>query len=216
MFESAVQLNLKLFLGRVFKRETLSLLLVVSGLLTSWYGYSHLQSLSAETALLEQTELSDPADDASLDSVILVEAAGMVVNPGVYQVASTARVGDVLEKAGGLKKEADQDFVAKDLNLAQSISDGQKIYIPFAGELEEESQLSLSGDNQPINPSNSTGAKISINSASTTELQTLKGIGEARAESIIANRPYATVQDLLENGVLGQATYENIFEQLTL
>ena len=40
------------------------------------------------------------------------------------------------------------------------------------------------------------GEKIDINTASATELMKLPGVGEARSEKIISNRPYSSVEDL--------------------
>lgn len=201
----------------------MSLCLLISGSLLSWHGYSNLYNSNFPEANSQVSQAStdlastESLQDDSLVQMILVEAAGRVVQPGVYQVAATARVGDVLEKAGGLQKDADQNFVSKDLNLAQAVSDGQKLYIPFEGEFAEKATPAAAdlSQNQPAS-AGTTGDKISINSASLSELQTLKGIGAARAEAIVAGRPYASIDDLLENGVLGQAVFGGISDSLTL
>jgi competence protein ComEA len=51
---------------------------------------------------------------------------------------------------------------------------------------------------------------VNINSASRAELKTLPGIGDAEAERIVANRPYATKTHLVEKQVLGMDTYEKL------
>lgn len=56
--------------------------------------------------------------------------------------------------------------------------------------------------------------KISINNASLKELKTLSGIGDARANTIINNRPYKDVLDL-EN-ILGSSIYEKIKDYISL
>jgi competence protein ComEA len=122
-------------------------------------------------------------------------------------------MGLVIEKAGGLSKDADRNFVARDLNLAQAVSDGQKIYIPYQDELEDVLKTSVA---DPSGSGKSSDGQVSINSASLSELQTLKGIGEARAEDIISGRPYSAIEDLFTNEVLGEAVFEGIKSQLAL
>lgn len=61
---------------------------------------------------------------------------------------------------------------------------------------------------------------ININEAELSELVQLKGIGEAKAEAILAWReehgPFKSVEDLLEVNGIGEATLEAIREQIRL
>ncbi|OGY23252.1 MAG: hypothetical protein A2172_02675 [Candidatus Woykebacteria bacterium RBG_13_40_15] len=56
--------------------------------------------------------------------------------------------------------------------------------------------------------------KININTATEKELDSLPGIGPVRAEKIIENRPYESIEDLLNKKVLGEATFENIKDKI--
>ena len=66
----------------------------------------------------------------------------------------------------------------------------------------------------------STGGLININSASATELETLSGIGEVLAATIVEyrdqNGPFATVDDLMDVSGIGPATLEEIRDQVTV
>ena len=53
-----------------------------------------------------------------------------------------------------------------------------------------------------------------INSASTSELKALPGIGDAYSAAIIKNRPYANKRQLLSRKVIPQATYDKISDQI--
>lgn len=55
-----------------------------------------------------------------------VQVAGAVEQPGVYEVASGARVEDALRAAGGLSPAADPSGV----NLVARVADGQRIAVP--------------------------------------------------------------------------------------
>ena len=51
---------------------------------------------------------------------------------------------------------------------------------------------------------------VNINTASRAELKTLPGIGDAEAERIVANRPYATKTHLVEKQVLSLDAYDKL------
>lgn len=69
-------------------------------------------------------------------------------------------------------------------------------------------------------PSRSTGGSqekgglIDINSASAQELDKLPGIGPARAQAIVANRPYKGKDDLAQRKILPQNVYEQIKDKI--
>lgn len=124
---------------------------------------------------------------------IYVDIEGAVINSGVYDLLDGSRVKDVLVLAGGLSDNADRSYCEKNINMAELLKDGQKIYIPYSNNTNAQQ-----GYNEP----KSTIKSVSINSASISELDTLWGIGTARAESIVKNRPYNSIDDLVTKGVL--------------
>ncbi len=67
-------------------------------------------------------------------SLIIVEIGGAVIHPGVYELPADSRVVSLVEKAGGISRQADQDFIQQHFNQAESLQDGQKVYVPFRGE----------------------------------------------------------------------------------
>ena len=141
---------------------------------------------------------------------IRVEIAGEVQTPGVFEVSEGDRVEELLIKSGGLSASADRSWVEKNLNRAQKLVDGQKIYIPRLGEATKstESMASTGGMGTKA------GDKININSASLKELDSLAGIGAVRAQAIIDNRPYATTQDLVSKKIIPKSVFEDIKEEI--
>ena len=54
---------------------------------------------------------------------------------------------------------------------------------------------------------------IDLNIASSAELQEITGIGEAYAQAIIEQRPFESVEELLDIKGIGQGTLDAIQEQ---
>ena len=146
----------------------------------------------------------DAVEQNDQAQMIYIDIQGAVVEPGVYEMKQDSRIIDLLDKAGGYDQEADLNWIAKNINQAQKLEDGTKLYIPFKGEqnLENTSQT------------DSSALSININTASATDLESLNGIGEKRAQQIIDGRPYSSIQELLEKGIVGEKTFEAIKDQI--
>lgn len=122
-----------------------------------------------------------------------IEVKGEVEHPGVYTVDIHADTGEVLKKAGGLKKGAD----VSGINQTQDLSDHSVLVI---GKQQEQK-------------------KISINSATEKELQTLTGIGPSMAQRIIAYRsqqPFQTIEDIMKVKGIKEKLFAKIKGQITL
>jgi competence protein ComEA len=144
----------------------------------------------------------------SSPALLIVDVAGAVRTPGVYEFAEGERVVDAIERAGGPRPKADLSL----LNLAAPLVDGTQILVPKFGP-------AVTGVPGETAPGSATGL-ININTASATELETLSGIGEVLAATIVEyrtqNGPFASVDDLLDVSGIGPATLEEIRDQVTV
>lgn len=161
------------------------------------------------------------------NSNIIVYITGCINNPGIYEMQEENRIADLIEKAGGLTKEADTN----NINLAYRLEDEMKIYVPSKSEtknkLEEEtnnqkeikeyiyrgnSNLEFKENNKNSN----TSQKININTASQTELETLPGIGTSTALKIIEYRKeigkFKSIEEIKNVKGIGDNKYNNIRE----
>jgi len=136
---------------------------------------------------------------------VVVEVAGAVLRPGVYRFDMGARVADALKGAGGLAPEADDAWVAKMINQAEIVKDGIKIYIPAREEQVELKAVGVAG-----------AGTININTASVQELDSLWGIGSARAQAIVSNRPYGAIEELVSKAKIPTDVLEKNREKLSL
>ena len=138
---------------------------------------------------------------------IYVDLKGAVKNPGMYELEEGRRVYDVIELAGGLIEQADENQI----NYALRLEDEMIIYIPYSGENSEEIV-------QTTTAGSTNDGKIRINQASESELTTLPGIGPAKAEAIIQYReehgPFQAVEDLLNISGIGQKTLDRFADMI--
>lgn len=135
-----------------------------------------------EAAGTEQAGETEQAA-AAKDAVIYVDIGGAVCNPGVYALAADARVYEGIEAAGGLLPEA----YTKALNQAQLLSDGEKVYVPTAEEWKSAGQENAAIESAFQTQEQDDGM-ININTADAGKLCELPGVGESRAQAIIAYR----------------------------
>ncbi len=150
----------------------------------------------------DSSEIPDEAEDVQTE-LIYVQVSGAVVEPGVYELPSGSRVYEAIDAAGGLLENADDS----DLNQAALLDDGQKLQIYTEDErqlMEEQSLMAVSVDDGLIN----------INTASVSELTSLPGIGEAKANQIISYRDsnggFSSIEDIKNVSGIGDGIFNQI------
>ena len=141
---------------------------------------------------------------------LIVDVAGAVRKPGVFEFAPGDRVIDAVRRAGGALDKADLTL----LNLAAPLTDGQQILVPKKG-------AAPSGVAVPGTvPGSSGGALVNINTADEPTLETLNGVGPVLAAAIIQYRtehgPFASIDQLDEVSGIGPATLEDLRSQVTV
>jgi competence protein ComEA len=183
-------------MGLVYWREiTLGLLALVGvGVGLFWW----------KTTQVDQDRFEIVSSDSVLgtnvsSATVTVDVSGEVVNPGVYTLASNLRVDDALASAGGMTTKSNTNWIASNLNRAEHLRDGMKIYIPAIAENEANTVNNITAND-----------KINLNIATTSELEELPGIGPATAQKIISNRPYTTVEELKSKKIIGAKVFDQI------
>lgn len=129
-----------------------------------------------------------------------VYVCGAVAKPGVYKLTPDSRIVSAVEAAGGFLPEA----VMEAVNLAEPIRDGMQITVPdkesFAAGAE-----AISREERGL---------LNINTATAAELCTLSGIGETKAEAILAYREeigrFYSIEQLKEVSGIGDSLFNQI------
>lgn len=180
--------------------------------------------ISREEANEEANEESETNANSAANETWYVDIKGAITVPQVVPVTPGMRVHDVVEMAGGVTGEADQSQV----NLAQLVTDQMMIYVPKVGEevspsteaLVADSQVTESAVSESSGDTTSGGDLVNINTADTTMLETLSGIGEKRATDIINYREtyglFETVDDLDQVSGIGEKTMEKLRPLITV
>mgnify|MGYP001940533521 FL=1 len=174
------------------------------------------QTSSSSSYMNEKSNKSNEISQAETeDQLVTVDVKGAVKKPGVYQLQSNSRVHDALEKAGGLTDEAD----LKSVNQAQKLSDEAVVYVAKVGE--NAVDVTASAPASATSGTNQTkSALVNLNTATEADFQTISGIGQKRAQDIIAYREangrFKSVDDLKNVSGIGAKTLEKLKEYVTV
>lgn len=161
------------------------------------------------SGLTKQQPKDFPKESLVQNKLISVDVSGAVKNAGVYKLQDSSRIEDAIKVAGGFSEKANQEYISKSLNLAQKLSDGSKVYVPFEGE-----QVSNVANGTVAGAT--TNSKVNINTASESELDSLSGVGLVTASKIISGRPYQEAQDLVNKKIVSKAVFEKIKDQIVV
>ncbi len=150
---------------------------------------------------------------APTEAPMLVHVSGAVQNPAVYAMDIGSRVKDAIDLAGGF---LDNAFIYN-LNMAQSLSDGDKISVSFISDpdqptLDPES-FQDSGQIEIVFP-------INLNTATQIELEALPVIGPAKAQDILTYREthgdFSSIEQIQNVYGIGPSTFEQVKDLITV
>lgn len=171
-------------------------------------------STTALTAQNAEDQAAEPLPAQKETTVVLyVHVCGAVEREGVYALGEEARIADAVVSAGGAKEDADTAAI----NLAERVSDGMKVYVPFAHETEGLAKGSYAAGATGSFADAGSG-KININTATAEELKRLNGIGERYAALIIAyreaNGAFSSIEDIKKVHGIGEKTFAKIQDMI--
>ncbi|WEV37826.1 helix-hairpin-helix domain-containing protein [Lactobacillus sp. ESL0677] len=184
------------------------------------------KSASVKSAAKDVNKTSAQEEPAKPKNVTC-DISGAVRHQGVYTLKAGARMQELIEAAGGAASNAQ----LKQVNRALILQDQDKVHIPYRGEKikADEIVVSIGGssaaattsdDSGSSTTSDKSGAKVNLNTADAQGLQQLNGIGEKKAEQIIAYRQkngnFKKIEDLKQVSGIGDKTFAALKDQLAV
>lgn len=154
----------------------------------------------------------------SKQNTVTVDITGAVKHSGVYTLKNGARLNDLLKVCGGLTDKAE----TRAINRAALLKDQDQIYVPHIGEkIENVPAVGNTTTNSSASDSASSNSEqVHLNSATVEDLQKLNGVGQKKAEQIIAYRDqnggFKQIEDLTKVTGIGEKTFEKLKDQLAL
>lgn len=155
-----------------------------------------------------------PTGASGRPSTVVVDVTGTVRRPGLVHMAAGSRVDDAIRAAGGAATGAD----LSGLNLARKVVDGEQIVVGQpAGPAAAPGAGSAPA---PGSAATGSGAKVDLNTATVTDLDTLPGVGPVLAQRIIdyraAHNGFRTVDQLREVQGIGDARFRDLSPLVTV
>ena len=225
------------------QKKIIAIILIIVVVIAYYYLYlkNSTEEISNQNLEINNTQESNQTNETEKETeketeeTIIVHVSGAVNIEGIVELDSGSRIANAIEKAGGVKENADMT----DINLAYPLEDGMKIHIPTKEETEaiknNESTIAesyvtsssgginseeLTNSTQGNSASTTSRGKVNINTASQEELDALPGIGPSIATKIIdyreQNGKFNSIEEIKEVSGIGDAKYDKIKDSITV
>lgn len=165
---------------------------------------------------------TDEEDEKEIVTDIYVDVGGAVVNPKVVCIPEGSRVFEAIDSAGGISGNAETKY----MNMAAICKDGEKIYVPTEAEIKSDTgkdplfnrEIAVSNGNSSSYGGSGSNALININTAGSSELQTLSGIGPSMADRILEyrtqNGKFSSIEDLKNVSGIGDKKFGELKDHI--
>lgn len=162
---------------------------------------------------IEESSVSEEADMESAKTpeeadMICVYVGGAVSDSGVYLLPQGSRLYEAIEAAGGMTEGADPYY----LNQAKVLEDAEQIIVLTTQEVQERKEQ--------IRQQAEESGLVNINTADVSQLMQLNGIGQSRAEAIVAYREqcgqFKQIEDIQQVTGIKAGLYEKIKDKITV
>ena len=165
----------------------------------------------------KESENKESKNQENVDNgKIVVDIKGAVKNPKEYELKEGSRIRDLIEIAGGLTAEADEEKIY----FSKILEDEQCIKIYKIGEEVLDSEIEAQGQQEKSTGTVDSKGMININKATLEELMTIPGIGQAKAQSIVdyrnENGKFKSVDELTNITGIGAKTLEKLRDKVDI
>ncbi len=223
--------------GRKYKYLILSgvviLMMIIAGVMVYLFGDKKEEVV--EDVIKEEVAVVEPKEEVleeEKEESITIDIKGEVKTPGVYELPLNSRVIDAINISGGLTNKAD----TSDINLSKILKDENVIVISnkYSNQTTKYTKKEtlvvnnastskdnvVSSSNSSDTNTNKTNDKVSINTATKEQLMNLNGIGESKANDIIAYRNqnglFKSIEDIKKVSGIGDKLFDKIKDHITI
>lgn len=197
----------------------LGVLLVVAVAATGWWlaaarphevpiSGSGLPSRSAtitSSAVSAASSSMAPQPPSASAGSLVVDVAGKVRHPGIYELESGSRVYDAVRAAGGARPGVS----TLSLNLAEPLRDGEQVVVGGVGSGGAASASGAAGTSAGVPP-----AVVALNTANLDQLETLPGVGPVLGQHILdwrdAHGRFTSIDQLREVSGIGDVRFAQL------
>ncbi|MGL4875796.1 MAG: helix-hairpin-helix domain-containing protein [Clostridium sp.] len=162
----------------------------------------------------ETATKKEVTDEAMEQSEIVVDIKGEVKKPGVYTLKNGSIIEDLIKEAGGITK----DGTLQNINRAQVLKPNEAIVVDNKNNIGKNDEVANNNLNEPKQEQGKKGGLININTASIEELDSINGIGKAKAEAIISYREekggFKSIEEIQNVSGIGKATFEKLKDSI--
>ncbi|CCH77269.1 Putative DNA-binding protein (modular protein) [Nostocoides japonicum T1-X7] len=154
----------------------------------------------------------------STAQLVVVHVVGQVRKPGIVRLPTGSRVADAVTAAGGATSRA--DLAA--LNLARVLLDGEQVRVPRPGEVPAAASgpVGTGSGSGEAGPGASPGARVNLNTADLSTLDTLPGVGPVLAQRILDWRAehgrFSSIDELGEVSGIGEKMLAQLTPKVTV
>ena len=159
-------------------------------------------------ALEDFPKVSEVPEVTQEPQEIFVDVCGAVNHPGVYEMSSDSRVFQAIEAAGGMREDA------------SGISVNQ-VYVPTVQEVEERNLtpvVSEIQDGQTGTEMDAGTGLVNLNTADIQTLKTLSGIGDSKAQAILAYREehggFSSIEEVMQVPGIKESIFSKIKDKI--
>lgn len=177
-----------------------------------WLLGSRPSAVAAHPELTAPTMPADPSAGSSASGLgaaasssspaLVVDVVGRVRRPGVYRLATGARVLDAVHAAGGMLP----GVAPQSVNLAARVSDGQLIAVGIA--------VAADPGAPPATGASAASGPVDLNTAGAEQLDALPGVGPVLAQHILdyraAHGAFRSVDQLTSVAGIGPAKFATL------
>lgn len=186
-------------------------IILVCGILWFFAGGQNKREDDENVDIFAEQSVSEGEKEAQ-EQKVYVHITGAVKKPGVYIFDGKPRVIEVVEKAGGFKKDA----LKSSINQAEMVEDGAQIVIE--SKKDKKKEAATEGDRDSAGGQQDNAGLLNINTATKEELMTLTGIGESKAMAIISyreeNGDFGKIEDIMNITGIKTGVFDKIKDQI--